>query len=545
MKKISSLVLATMAGVVKIILSILKYTYATIFSIIRQLWENLNGTLTSSNSLFSLIGTILIGAQQVLLFCLDSVISFFLYFIQAFGLGRPGVLGTLRFIFIFGAAFLFAIKTNQYLTQKWSEIERLQTPIIIENGSQKVGNYLVSYGFDIGAMGTSESYFRVSSKKEKLFELTLLAKRQIVDRNSILDPISCSSIKINLPTKKRRAIIAKQENVAISVDTTQPIYQVCEFTWPFISVFEASVSLDRQSLIELLRHEFDAAVEATSTGDKGDVSSGDADKSKSLTLSDLTVEQRLLIKDNLIGLFLRAAGILGQSSKSKESSSPVELVCPEGNSLQSSVCRSLVQHSDLLFSHLGEGSFQTDDRRCGQDDSILDRICDSQSAMFTNGRIQFISLLVFCYGFLHLSIIFLIGVFAPAWLYFVEAWSSLWIKKNATVEKNKATTLVDKIVKLPRFTKLYHDLLAPVMASVEMLPMIGFFGTIVGISGAMTEVAGVKSSDKTVEVLSLGSMTTNIGVAFETTKYALILSAILLALKLLVDRAQALLAEKD
>lgn len=472
-----------------------------------------------------------------ILFLADSVMAAFIYGFGILGFGTPGLLSVIRLLSVIAAAFFLSIFTNNWLTRDWSEVERLSVPAMISSGSVRLDSYRVNYGFQVKTAGNIGSYFRVSDSNETLFELIVEGVRRNIEANGILDPERCFSLSMPLPSKIRLRDLIEDATARAEFSVNQQIYEICRYGWPFPTVVEPKVSLDRLSLLELLRQEFESAVEASGEEDEaddgGDSSGGASGEAEepAAGLSGLSETRKLEITEVYLPRFLAAPGILRNSPTDLASTGEGVLKCAEEDTIMASVCREIWRAWSVVAGAPTNRS-NLDDTRCGMEESILDRICDVQSAMFTNGRIQFVSLVVFYFGILQLLLIFTLGVLTPYWIRLTKSVAKLWSGNNPTV--------VTQIISTQRFTKLYPDLTAPVIASIDILPMIGFFGTIVGISGAMTQVAGVKSSDKVVELLSLGSMTTNIGVAFETTKFALILSAALLFLKLLTDRIQAL-----
>jgi len=56
----------------------------------------------------------------------------------------------------------------------------------------------------------------------------------------------------------------------------------------------------------------------------------------------------------------------------------------------------------------------------------------------------------------------------------------------------------------------------------DMIPYVGFFGTIVGMSGALWTLGGIDASNATQKAVEIGPISNDISVALETTKLALI-----------------------
>lgn len=482
----------------------------------------------------------LVQLLTLIVFILDCIVAAVLYGLAALGIGQPNLFSIVRFAIIIGLSFFLAVWANRNLSEGWSDTNRLSTPLLIESASTDSSDGTrISYGFEVRGSENTGSFFRVLHDDETLFELTVESELRSIERNGIFDPDTCFSMYVPLPSRIRTRERIEDNTEQLGFEVNQSIYEICRFGWPFVSVVEPSVELDRLSLVELLRQEFDEALAVVSSADtddpeatEGEDSAAEPDAEAEGGIDEIAEE---LIREVFIGQFLAAQGILGQQEMSVTTGESGIELCAQADGPWSGFCRSVLPFTQL-FSWSTDGG-NLDATRCGRDESLLDRICDTQSAMFPNGRIQFVSLLVFFFGLLQLGIVFALGIVTPTWVRLVRRLSRSWSDEPATV--------VTQFVNAKRYDRIYPEVSAPVVAAVDILPMIGFFGTIVGISGAMTEVAGVKSSDPIVEVLSLGSMTTNIGIAFETTKFALILSAILLLLKLLTDRLQALSSEED
>lgn len=490
-----------------------------------------------------IVGILIWPVKQLLILCvfvLDCLVAAVLYGLAALGLGQPNLLSILRFAIIIGLSFFLAIWANRNFSEGWSDTNRLSTPLLVESAFTELSDGTqISYGFEVRGSANTGSFFRILKDNRTLFELNIESELRSIERNGVFDPDTCFSIYIPLPSRIRTREKIDDSASQIGFDVNQSIYEICRFGWPFVSVVEPSVELDRLSLVELLRQELDEALAELSTSDAEDPEATEGEDSsvgaEPETDDGIDEISQQLISEVFIGQFLASQGILGQQDASiTEGESRIEL-CAQTDGPWSGLCRTTLPFTQLFSWSTNGGNL--DVNRCGRDESLLDRICDTQSAMFPNGRIQFVSLLVFFFGMLQLGIVFALGIATPTWVRLVRRLSRSWSDEPATV--------VTQFVNAKRFDRIYPELSAPVVAAIDILPMIGFFGTIVGISGAMTEVAGVKSSDPIVEVLSLGSMTTNIGIAFETTKFALILSAILLLLKLLTDRLQALSSEED
>ncbi len=433
---------------------------------------------------------------QLVHFLADCLMAAFLYLTKAFGFSRPGIGGIVRTALIFGVTFLLTVVCNRYLIEKVTDVGRLISPVMLESGYLKLKDgYDVSYGFDLASNHTNKSFFRLSHGDLPLFEIVFFTESNGSLDTGLLRPRDCTALKVSLPSKLRLKNNVSVVNSSSKINGAQAIYEICKYSWPFPGVLQPQIFLDRQSLLELLKQEFNDVISEVGSSKDGAV---DGEKSKeketkeTSSTAQLSKEQQIAVKDVFLQHFLSVPDILGDNTR--------------------------------------QG-----DNKCGKDQSVLDRICDVQTAMFTNGPIQFVSLLVFFFGLTHLVLLFILGVVAPWWVNISRCYSGFWGKTSATT--------VSQFLNLQHFSLLYPELSSPIVAAIEILPMIGFFGTIIGISGAMTEVAGVKSTDKIISLLALGSMTTNIGVAFETTKFALILSGILLALKLMTDRAHALSTE--
>lgn len=71
------------------------------------------------------------------------------------------------------------------------------------------------------------------------------------------------------------------------------------------------------------------------------------------------------------------------------------------------------------------------------------------------------------------------------------------------------------------------------------IPTLGFVGTIVGIGNAMIATGGVSSQDKFEQALARSAVTAEIGVAFDTTLVALLLSIIATLAIYMVERAES------
>lgn len=76
--------------------------------------------------------------------------------------------------------------------------------------------------------------------------------------------------------------------------------------------------------------------------------------------------------------------------------------------------------------------------------------------------------------------------------------------------------------------------------SVWTLPILGFIGTVIGLSGAIGGFGQVLNSDATVENLREGltPVTANLGIAFDTTFLALVLALIVQVLSTLMRRKE-------
>lgn len=507
----------------------------------------------------------------------DAAFSAFFLCVAFLGFARPGiVLGTLKLLLIIGISFLLAAAANRTLAERFSNVQSLELPLMMQSDLRVVDTFELTYGFDLpieegdtgaspaatgadgvdasaeegndtgasptanrasapAAEGYGTSALSISTKSTgEIFALRFALTetrlddvkrpgpvdgkaaetpgdagtqkkpyRGFIDR--FANPARCSALSIRLPSRERTRSKFDNSNgdVALALPVTQNIYRLCTYEvdlyFTTAQIYEPQIFLTRDSLLELMKQEFEAAVEdagnAGTTDDAEDKTETARDTAKpekadapKLSLSDMSPEHRQVVTDGFLRDMLRLEGILGSNSASSID--------------------------------------------CGAGESILRRICDAQDAMFTNGRIQFVTLVVFFFGLVQLALLVILAVAVPLWL---------WVSRMlARIPGTRTASATSNIIDTRRLDEVYPALSGPLSASVDILPMIGFFGTIVGIAGAMTQVAGVKSSDAIVEALSLGAMTTSIGVAFETTKFALILSAILLFLKLMMDRAQSL-----
>ena len=73
------------------------------------------------------------------------------------------------------------------------------------------------------------------------------------------------------------------------------------------------------------------------------------------------------------------------------------------------------------------------------------------------------------------------------------------------------------------------------------IPLLGFVGTVIGISGAVSSFSGVLESSGDVEAIKggIGNVTTNLGLAFDTTLLALFLSVLVMIPLVLVERYES------
>lgn len=478
----------------------------------------------------------------------DAVFSAFFLCVAFLGFARPGiVLGTLKLLLIIGISFLLAAAANRTLAERFSNVQSLELPLMMQSDLRVVDTFELTYGFDLpieegdtsaspAEDGYGTSALSISNSTGEIFALRFALTETRLDdvkRSGPIDgkaaetpgnadvdkkpyrgfidrfanPARCSALSIRLPSRERTRSKFDNSNgdVALALPVTQNIYRLCTYEidlyFTTARIYEPQIFLTRDSLLELMKQEFEAAVEdagnAGTTDDAEDKAKTETAKdvakpekadAPKLSLSDMSSEHRQVVTDGFLRDMLRLEGILGSNSASSID--------------------------------------------CGAGESILRRICDAQDAMFINGRIQFVTLVVFFFGLVQLALLVILAVAVPLWL---------WVSRMlARITGTRTPSATSNVIDTRRLDEVYPALSGPLSASVDILPMIGFFGTIVGIAGAMTQVAGVKSSDAIVEALSLGAMTTSIGVAFETTKFALILSAILLFLKLMMDRAQSL-----
>ena len=78
------------------------------------------------------------------------------------------------------------------------------------------------------------------------------------------------------------------------------------------------------------------------------------------------------------------------------------------------------------------------------------------------------------------------------------------------------------------------------------IPLIGFIGTILGISQSMSAAGGVSSTNRFEQIIARNQVTSNISVAFDTTLLALILSLIgALALNLILRAEKELILDAE
>ncbi|MGD1922378.1 MAG: flagellar motor protein MotA, partial [Pleurocapsa sp.] len=73
------------------------------------------------------------------------------------------------------------------------------------------------------------------------------------------------------------------------------------------------------------------------------------------------------------------------------------------------------------------------------------------------------------------------------------------------------------------------------------IPLLGFVGTVIGISGAVSSFSGVLETSGDVEAIKggIGNVTTNLGLAFDTTLLALFLSVLVMIPLVLVERYES------
>ncbi len=73
------------------------------------------------------------------------------------------------------------------------------------------------------------------------------------------------------------------------------------------------------------------------------------------------------------------------------------------------------------------------------------------------------------------------------------------------------------------------------------IPLLGFVGTVIGISGAVSSFSGVLETSGDVEAIKggIGNVTTNLGLAFDTTLLALFLSVLIMIPLVLVERYES------
>ncbi|MEM8828023.1 MAG: MotA/TolQ/ExbB proton channel family protein [Cyanobacteria bacterium P01_G01_bin.19] len=73
------------------------------------------------------------------------------------------------------------------------------------------------------------------------------------------------------------------------------------------------------------------------------------------------------------------------------------------------------------------------------------------------------------------------------------------------------------------------------------IPLLGFVGTVIGISGAVSSFSGVLETSGDVEAIKggIGNVTTNLGLAFDTTLLALFLSVVVMIPLVLVERYES------
>ena len=73
------------------------------------------------------------------------------------------------------------------------------------------------------------------------------------------------------------------------------------------------------------------------------------------------------------------------------------------------------------------------------------------------------------------------------------------------------------------------------------IPLLGFVGTVIGISGAVSSFSGVLETSGDVEAIKggIGNVTTSLGLAFDTTLLALFLSVLIMIPLVLVERYES------
>lgn len=97
----------------------------------------------------------------------------------------------------------------------------------------------------------------------------------------------------------------------------------------------------------------------------------------------------------------------------------------------------------------------------------------------------------------------------------------LWLEKNASL--SEIPSLLSS--KADSIRKIWETEYQPLKYLIWLIPTVGFIGTIVGIGLAMIETGGLASTDNLVQSESRGAVSSRIGLAFDTTLLALILSA--------------------
>jgi len=81
-------------------------------------------------------------------------------------------------------------------------------------------------------------------------------------------------------------------------------------------------------------------------------------------------------------------------------------------------------------------------------------------------------------------------------------------------------------------------LIAPARALTEVVPFVGFFGTLIGMGGALGILGDANLADELSKAMGLGPIGSQLSVAIETTKFALMLFLVLKLFDVMVSRGR-------